>query len=61
VANPDTGRVLGYLLPPGDRHSLYAAARPPARDGLDDPPTTLEDVLRRFRRGMEPVPTNASE
>ena len=31
VANPDTGEVFGYLLPPWDRHSLHAAARPPAR------------------------------
>jgi hypothetical protein len=61
VANPDTGRVLAYLLPPGDRHSLYAAARPPAGDVLGDPPTTLEDILRRFSRCMDPSPTDASD
>jgi hypothetical protein len=61
IMNPDTGRVLAYLLPPGDRHSLYAAARPPARDLLGDPPLTLDDLLRRFSRCMDPVPTNANE
>jgi hypothetical protein len=57
VANPDTGEVFGYLLPPWDRHSLYAAARPPARDVLGDPPVTLDERLQRFSRCMDPAPT----
>jgi hypothetical protein len=61
IMNPDTGRVLAYLLPPWDRHSLHAAARHPAGDVLRDPPTTLEDLLQRFSRCMDPVPTNAQE
>jgi hypothetical protein len=61
IMNPDTGQVLAYLLPPWDRHSLHAAARHPSRDVLGDPPLTLEDVLRRFNRCMDPAPTTASE
>lgn len=59
--NPDIGEVLAYLLPPWERHSLHAAARPPARDVLADPPVTLDDLLRRFSRCMNPVPMTVAE
>jgi hypothetical protein len=61
VANPDTGRVFGHLLPPGDRHCWYAAARPPGHDVLADPPMTLDDIRGRFSRCMDPVPTTVAE
>ena len=61
VANPDTGIVFGYLLPPGDRHALFAAARPAARYVIPDPPVTLDELLGRFSRCMDPVPTNSDE
>lgn len=61
VVNPDTGKVFGYLLPPGDRHALYAAARPAAHNLPADPPVTLDQLLQRFSRCMDPVPTNASD
>jgi hypothetical protein len=61
IMNPDTGRVIAYLLPPWDRHSLHAAARHPSRDVLGDPPVTLDELLQRFSRCMDPVPTNANE
>ena len=61
VANPDTGEVFGYLLPPWERHSLHAAARHPSREVVGDPPVTLNELLQRFSRCMDPVSTNANE
>ena len=61
VANPDTGEVFGYLLPPWEHHSLHEAARHPSRDAVGDPPLALESALRRFGRCMDPVSTNVGE
>ncbi len=60
--DPDTGRVLAYLLPPGERHSLHAAARPPHRAvNSGDPPRTLDDVLRRLGLSTDRVPATVGE
>jgi hypothetical protein len=61
IMNPDTGRVFAFLLPPGERHSLHAAARPPHRAVLGDPPLTLDDVLRRHGISTDREPATVGE
>jgi hypothetical protein len=55
--DPDAGRVFGYLLPPGERHALHAAARPRHRAVVSrDPAPTLDDVLRRVGQAADRGP-----
>jgi len=62
VPDPDSGRVLAYLLPPGERHSLHAAPRHPRRAVVSgDPPRTLDDVLHRLGLSGDDVPATVGE
>jgi len=62
VMDPDTGRVLAYLVPPAARHALHAAARPLRRAAISgDPPPTLDDVLRRLSHPADHVPAAIGE
>jgi hypothetical protein len=56
IMNPDTGRVFAYLIPPGHRHALHAAARHAERgDAAQEPALTLDQALERFGHCVNPV------
>jgi hypothetical protein len=62
VVDPDAGLVLAYLVPPGERHALHAAARHPQRAALSREPTpTLDDILRRISQPADPVTATVDE
>jgi hypothetical protein len=46
VIDPDTGRVLAFLLPAAQRHSVFADARRSEHTGAKcAPPRTLTELL----------------
>src|SRR3954451_10871284 len=52
VIDPDTGRVLAYLVPAAERHALRAATRPePHAVVAGDPASTLEQLVIRIENG----------
>jgi len=62
VMDPDSGRVLAYLVPAAERHALHAAARPRHRSAISrDPPPTLDDVLRRLSHPADNLPAAVGE
>ncbi len=62
VVDPDTGQVFAYLVPPGERHALHAAARHPQRANVSrEPAPTLDDVLRRVNLPANRVTATVGE
>ena len=62
VVDPDAGLVFAYLVPPGERHALHAAARHPQRAVVSrEPAPTLDDVLRRVSQPANRVTAAVGE
>jgi hypothetical protein len=62
VVDPDAGLVLAYLVPPGERHALHAAARHPQRAAVSgEPAPTLDDVLHRVSQSADGVTATVGE
>ena len=62
VVDPDAGLVFAYVVPPGERHALHAAARHPQRAAVSrEPAPTLDDVLRRVSQPADRVTATVGE